>query len=125
MYQLQEPQDQGQLLLNLAQDVFLINLQQGISNSLDAKLDSALQSLADINENNDIATVNSLQAFINSVEAQSGKKIPEADADHLIAAAQRIIYLLNPNYLTNKKLRMGRGGIEPPTHGFSVRCSTD
>ncbi len=20
---------------------------------------------------------------------------------------------------------MGRGGIEPPTHGFSVRCSTD
>ena len=21
--------------------------------------------------------------------------------------------------------KMGRGGIEPPTHGFSVRCSTD
>jgi len=30
------------------------------------------------------------------------------------------------NDLVNKKLReMGRGGIEPPTHGFSVRCSTD
>ena len=26
--------------------------------------------------------------------------------------------------VTGKK-QMGRGGIEPPTHGFSVRCSTD
>ncbi len=26
--------------------------------------------------------------------------------------------------VTGKKV-MGRGGIEPPTHGFSVRCSTD
>ena len=24
-----------------------------------------------------------------------------------------------------KSCEMGRGGIEPPTHGFSVRCSTD
>jgi len=21
--------------------------------------------------------------------------------------------------------KMGRGGLEPPTHGFSVRCSTN
>ncbi len=24
-----------------------------------------------------------------------------------------------------KSCEVGRGGIEPPTHGFSVRCSTD
>jgi integrase len=27
--------------------------------------------------------------------------------------------------LPQKKLQMGRGGFEPPTHGFSVRCSTN
>ena len=27
--------------------------------------------------------------------------------------------------LPAKDLQMGRGGIEPPTHGFSVRCSTN
>jgi len=26
---------------------------------------------------------------------------------------------------SNKNLEMGRGGFEPPTHGFSVRCSTN
>jgi hypothetical protein len=32
-----------------------------------------------------------LGAFINEVQAQRGKKIPTADADELIAAAQQII----------------------------------
>ncbi len=35
------------------------------------------------------------EVVINSVEAQSGNKIPKKDADHLIASAQRIIDLLN------------------------------
>ena len=48
----------------------------------------------DLNENNDVAAVNSLEAFINAVQAQRGNKIPEADADALIAAAQQIIDLL-------------------------------
>ena len=38
--------------------------------------------------------VNQLNAFINQVEAQRGKKISEADADALIAAAQEIIALI-------------------------------
>jgi len=29
------------------------------------------------------------------------------------------------NYLPKNNLGMGRGGFEPPTHGFSVRCSTN
>lgn len=76
---------------NLVEDVLNLNLHTGISNSLDAKLDSALSALDDLNENNDVAAINSLQAFINAVEAQRGHKIPEADADDLIAVAQAII----------------------------------
>jgi len=90
-----EPTDPVELLVDLAQDVIALNLQQGISNSLDAKLDAAMQALDDINESNDVAAINTLQAFINAVEAQRGNKIPEADADALIAVAQEIINLLS------------------------------
>ena len=82
------------LLHSLAQKVIALNLQKGISNSLDAKLYAALQALDDLNENNDVAAINTLQAFINAVEAQRGKKISQEDADDLIAAAQEIIDLL-------------------------------
>jgi hypothetical protein len=27
--------------------------------------------------------------------------------------------------LEAREMKMGRSGIEPPTHGFSVRCSTN
>jgi len=82
-------------LEGLAQQVFELNLQKGIDNSLDAKLDSALNALADFNENNDVAAINSLQAFINAVAAQSGNKIPEGDATELIEAARAIIECLS------------------------------
>ena len=91
----EEPDDPVVLLGELAVDVYELNLQNGIENSLDAKLDSALNALDDANENNDVAAINSLGAFINAVEAQSGSKIPVEDADILIAAAQDIIDLLS------------------------------
>lgn len=75
----------------LAQKVVSLNLQKGISNSLDAKLDSALNTLDDLNEKNDNAAINALQAFINAVNAQRGKELTETEADELIAAAQDII----------------------------------
>jgi hypothetical protein len=75
-------------------DVMDLNLQQGIENGLDAKLDSAFQALDDLNEHNNVAAVNALQAFINAVEAQRGTKIPNADADDLIDAANAIITAL-------------------------------
>ncbi len=84
-----------ELLDTLAQDIIDLELQPGIENSLLAKLGTALQILEDENENNDIAAINTLGAFINAVEAQRGKKIPEAEADALIAAAQEIIELLS------------------------------
>jgi hypothetical protein len=72
-----------------------LNLHQGISNSLDGKLDAALDALEDMKNNNDVAARNTLAAFINAVEAQSGAKIPVAQADALIAAAQHILDQLN------------------------------
>lgn len=87
--------DPVELLDILAQDIIDLGLHQGIENSLLVKLDTALQKLEDDNQNNDVAAINSLQAFINAVEAQRGKKIPEEDADDLIAAALQIINLLS------------------------------
>ena len=89
------PPDALTLLEQLIQDVEDLNLQQGIDNSLDAKLDAVIQALQDVNENNDVAASNALQAFINAVQAQSGNHISAAHADALIAKAQAIIDLLS------------------------------
>ena len=75
----------------LADDVIEFVRHEGIGNSLLAKIDTAIGILEDENDKNDKAAVNSLEAFINAVEAQSGKKISEEDADDLIALAQQII----------------------------------
>jgi nitrous oxidase accessory protein NosD len=83
-----------QALADLVDDVVDLNLQQGISNSLDMKLDAVSKALEDVNENNDVAAINALGAFINAVQAQRGNKISEDDADALIATAQQIIDLI-------------------------------
>ena len=83
------------LVIDLIAAVVDLNLQQGINNSLDAKLDAVFQALQDVNENNDVTAINALQAFINAVQAQSANNIPVADADALIAKAQEIIDLLS------------------------------
>jgi len=85
----------AELVAELLEGVGGLELPRGIANSLLAKLDTALQKLEDENENNDVAAINTLGAFINAVEAQRGKKIPEADADALIADAMEIIELLS------------------------------
>jgi hypothetical protein len=78
----------------LVAEVVSLNLQQGITNSLDSKLDAVLKALEDVNENNDGAAIGALGAFINAVNAQRGGKITEEDADALIEMAQQIIDLL-------------------------------
>ncbi|MGH9862419.1 MAG: FIMAH domain-containing protein, partial [Candidatus Acidiferrales bacterium] len=83
------PPRQG--IQKLVNDVLALNLKRGISNSFDSKLQAALQVLDDMNENNNAAAINVLHAFINSVEAQRGVHISDADADGLIATAQAII----------------------------------
>jgi hypothetical protein len=92
-YELQ-PLTPAELLLDLTDYLDELSLHKGIVGSLQSKLEAALQLLEDDNENNDGAAINLLEAFINTVQAQYDKKIPAADADALIAAAQEIIELL-------------------------------
>ncbi len=84
-----------QAIQQLIVKVTTLNIQQGIANSLDAKLDAVSKALDDVNENNDVAAINALGAFINAIEAQRGNKISDADADALIAAANEIIAMLS------------------------------
>jgi len=76
-------------------NVVSLNLNTGIENSLDGKLNAALQALDDANSNNDQAAINSMIAFKNFVLAQSGNMIDAADAEELITAADEIIALLS------------------------------
>ncbi len=78
--------DSAQAILDLIDQVTALTLKQGISNSLDAKLDAASQALDDLNENN------------NVVEAQRGVSLTDA----LIAAAQEIIALLRRSIRVSK-----------------------
>ncbi|NIM58861.1 MAG: hypothetical protein GTO16_07965, partial [Candidatus Aminicenantes bacterium] len=71
------------------------DLPKATENSLIASLDNATKVLKDSNPKNDVSAINALQAFINKIEAQRGKKIPEEVANELIAKAQEIIITLN------------------------------
>jgi hypothetical protein len=82
------------LVERMVDSVADLNLANGISNSLDAKLANVVKTLDDTNENNNVSAINRLEAFINELEAQAGNKIPQADADNLIADARLIINLL-------------------------------
>ncbi len=88
-----QPSGPAELLLDIADYIDELSLHKGIANSLQSKLDNALEKLEDDNKNNDMAAINSLQAFINTVAVQSDKKISQADADALIAATREIIEL--------------------------------
>jgi parallel beta-helix repeat protein len=82
-------------IIQLIDKVEALNFQKGIDNSLDAKLNAALRALEDLKQNNDVAAINTLEAFISAVEAQRGKEIAELDADELIASALEIIAILS------------------------------
>lgn len=80
-----------QLLTELISTVLGLNLDSGFGNSLDRKLQNALDAL-DRAMNGDYASaIGIMYAFINSVEAQRGKNLTDAQADELTAAAQAII----------------------------------
>ncbi|MDH5483489.1 MAG: hypothetical protein OEY22_11540 [Candidatus Bathyarchaeota archaeon] len=78
---------------DLIDDVQSLNLQQGIVNSLDAKLTNALSALNALNAGQRNDAVNKLNAFINEVEAQRGTKLTNEQADYLITAVQDVIAL--------------------------------
>ncbi len=67
------------------------NLQQGIANSLDQKLQNALAALEAINAGQRQDAINKMEAFINAVEAQRDKQLTGEQTDSLIALAQEIL----------------------------------
>ncbi len=93
-YENTTPPEPTVLLKDLVQQVLALNLQRGIENSLVVKLDAAQQVLQDDNASNDVAACNSLQAFINAVDAKGGHQIPQDDADALSEAVQEIMVVL-------------------------------
>jgi len=86
--------DPVERLVTLIDAVNDYNAHHGIQNSLDAKLDAAYKSLADLKQHNDAAARNALAAFLGEVEAQRGQWLSEADADLFTTAAQAILDLL-------------------------------
>ena len=68
-----------------------LNLKQGISNSLDAKLQNVKDALEAANAGKRQDAINKLEAFINAVEAQRDKELTNEEADLLIPMTNNII----------------------------------
>ena len=86
----------AEAIASLADDLANLDLHQGIENSLDSKLSSALSALDDVNLNNDAVALHALRAFMNQVDAQRGKKIDHEEADRLISQVELILESLQP-----------------------------
>ncbi|MDP2728906.1 MAG: hypothetical protein Q8O55_00260 [Dehalococcoidales bacterium] len=82
------PADPQEMTEDLIGVVSSLGLPQGIENSLTSKLSNVIKSLG---KGQTDAAINQLNAFINEVQAQSGKKLSEAQASDLVDKAQDII----------------------------------
>lgn len=87
------PPDPVALIEQLTSDVASLDLQFGLDNSLQVKLDSALKLLA-TNSQDQVAVSRKLEALIHEIEAQREKTISAADADELAAEVQHAIDLI-------------------------------
>ena len=77
---------------DLINTVNSMNLSQGITNSLDAKLNAAISYL---NSSDNASAKDSLNAFINEANAQAGKNLTTDQAIQLTTDAQNIINALS------------------------------
>jgi hypothetical protein len=66
------------------------NLQRGIENSLDAKVQNAQNALIAARAGNRSSACNSMLAFISEAQAQSGRALTVSQANQLIAAARQV-----------------------------------
>jgi hypothetical protein len=82
-------------LTRLASDIVKMDLQKGITISLDNKLYNVVDSLNALNVDNRNDAINKMNAFINEVNAQIGIKLSVDQANSLIAQAQKIITLIS------------------------------
>jgi len=84
--------DTPQGLIQIIQTLPAETLSAELQNSLVSKVDNAQKSS---DKDNICAGVNQLEAFINQINAQRGKKVSDEAADDLIAFAQSAIAALN------------------------------
>lgn len=77
----------GEQIIDLTSLMKNFNFPKGTENSLMAKLQNAFTKLT---RSDNAGACNELRAFINEVQAQSGKKISVAQANQMLAAANRI-----------------------------------
>ena len=73
------------------EEIIIFELPEGIETELTSVLNAAIKQ---IEERNDKTALNQLNAFINKVEAQRGKKIIEEQADILVGLAQSLIEVI-------------------------------
>ncbi len=91
--------------LGLIPEVTRLELSTALENSLISRLDAALYYSMG---NNNKSAVNALGAFINKVDAQSGKRISEAEADFLIHEAYGTMQMLGTTKHSYPKAKDGR-----------------
>jgi hypothetical protein len=78
------------LLTTLISFIQTLNLSGGISNSLDVKLQNALQALDAATSGDTPSACNRIIAFISEVSAQTGKTLTSAQAAQLTTDAQQV-----------------------------------
>jgi hypothetical protein len=88
----------AQDLQNLMNIIQTIDARQGIQTSLNAKLQAAQDALTAANGGSGSDAVHVLEAFINEVQAQQGKRITDSDANELITLATQIINRIQGGY---------------------------
>jgi hypothetical protein len=91
----EDSKDIGDLIRELIESVYDMNLHKGLENALVSKLKNALKSFE---KGNYRAAVNQISAFLRHVNAQRGKKIPENGANELIDSSMEIINLISNEF---------------------------
>jgi hypothetical protein len=81
-------------IIQVANEIEIMNLQRGIENSLDVKLENAMNALIALNSENREDATKKLTALLNEIEAQRGIHLADQQADELVAKIEQIIDLL-------------------------------
>ncbi len=82
----------------------------GVATSLLAKLDAAQAALDRDGPNAHGTAVNLLEAFVNEVEAQAGKHVDAAHAEHMVMHARKVIDALALAWLSESVTTLRAGG---------------
>ena len=97
-----------------------MDLPRGIAAGLDANLNAALSSL---NHGDNRGAVNQLDAFVRTVNAQSGRQVPPSDAQELVADSQSIVNVLIAPTTTAISCTPSSSDRQSEERAFSLTCT--